>query len=150
MASIHFNMVFGAISLPETSALIIGRLFGKRNFSYFISPKKTIEGLFGQTLGLIPFLLAVKLYCAFFYKDVTFNYFYVFLQGVALMVVQVPGDLMESVLKRALVVKNSDQSGNWGSGIGGVLDKYDSFGVGFITMSLMIQIFFPENLIVKV
>jgi phosphatidate cytidylyltransferase len=138
----------GAIALPETTALIIGRSFGKHNFSYFISPKKTLEGLVGQFLGVIPFMLAVFLYEYLFFSDYPkMNYWGIFLQAMALICVQIPGDLMESVLKRALVVKNSSQSNHWGSGIGGILDKFDSFGVGFITMSLIIQIFFPRNII---
>lgn len=51
------------VAVPETVALIIGRQFGRNNFSYFISPKKTIEGLIGQYLGIGVSVMINELHC---------------------------------------------------------------------------------------
>ena len=132
------------VAIPETTALVIGRMFGKHNFSYFISPKKTWEGLVGQFLGIIPSLMMTEFICYL----TGMNRFgltpgRVFIAGIFVIVVEVLGDLMESILKRAVNVKDSSTIQIVGK-LGGILDKFDSFGVAWIMFAVWIRIFNPE------
>lgn len=135
------------VTLPETTALIIGKKFGKNNFSYFISPKKTWEGFVGQYLGppaaMIVIYIMVKLF------NVTLWYEYSFMEmllgGYILTTVAILGDLMESILKRAADIKDSGKSSYIGKGLGGILDKFDSMGVAAITTAILIRWVRPQH-----
>lgn len=130
------------ITLPETSALIIGKMYGKTNFSYFMSPKKTWEGFFGQFFGVVPTILIIYLFCFIFRQEKgEYTFWTILLTGIGLIAVAIVGDLMESILKRSIEMKDSSESKVFGSGLGGVLDKYDSMGVGWIFMAIFLSIF---------
>ena len=126
--------------------MVFGKLFGKHNFSYFISPKKTLEGLFGQFFGVFVSLAVIKIMVLLFgFNDFGFTLFDIFLIGMVIIPITILGDLMESILKRALTVKDSSSTGIIGSGLGGVLDKFDSFGVGFMIFPILIKFLRPDH-----
>lgn len=135
------------VTLPETSALIVGRKFGKNNFSYFISPKKTWEGFVGQYLGIPAALVIIYLMVITFKVDLWYEYslLELTLGGVIITTFAILGDLMESILKRAAEVKDSGKSSYIGTGLGGILDKFDSMGVASIVTALIIRWVRPQH-----
>lgn len=127
-------MMFNWTIFPETSALIIGRKYGKNNFSYFISPNKTWEGFIGQ-MGFLPFGLLTLYGHAYFRPDIVPStpVWYQLVFGILATLCCIFGDLMESVFKRATVIKNSGTQ-FLGEGLGGFLDKYDSMGFTILAL----------------
>lgn len=127
--------MFNWTIFPETTALVVGKNFGKNNFSYFISPNKTWEGLFGQ-VAFIPFGLLTLYGHVWARPDLFANlpFWYHLVFGLLCTFCCIVGDLMESVFKRAAVVKHSGTR-FLGEGLGGFLDKYDS--MGFTLMALV-------------
>lgn len=102
----------------DIGAYLVGMRFGKHALIPHISPKKTIEGLFG---GLLASVLA-----AFFlgpYLPLEFHKAHLLAQGLLIGVVGQIGDLSESMMKRFCDAKDS---GSRLPGIGGVLDAVDS------------------------
>jgi phosphatidate cytidylyltransferase len=140
-----FGITVGYVTVPESMALIAGRKFGKHNFSYFISPKKTWEGFVGQYLGVIAGHIVVKITALVFQIDFrAFDLFNLTIIGLSIITVSILGDLIESIMKRAVDTK--DSSGLF-YGLGGSLDKFDSLGVTWILMPLLVKllIHIPEG-----
>lgn len=139
------GVLIGLVAIPETAALVVGRKLGKHNFSYFISPKKTWEGLVGQFIGIFPTMALIE-----FMSKITglpragLTPGKIFISGIFVIVIEILGDLMESVLKRAVNVKDSSTIQIVGK-LGGILDKFDSFGVSWIMFSIWIRFFNPEH-----
>jgi len=100
----------------DTGAYLAGRSFGKRKLFERISPKKTWEGFVGGVLLAVVVALNLEKY---FGALLTW-------QWVALAVIigvfGTLGDLVESMLKRSLHVKDS---GSILPGHGGLLDRFD-------------------------
>ena len=101
----------------DTGAYCTGMLFGRHRLFERISPKKSWEGSIGG--GIISILVSLVMAHSFPFLSV--------LQwiGFALVVVVFGtwGDLVESLLKRQLGIKDS---GNILPGHGGMLDRFDS------------------------
>jgi len=101
----------------DTFAYLTGIYFGKNRLFERISPKKSWEGFFG---GLICTVL-ISLLIA---KWLTILPYYHWMAVAAIVVVfGVYGDLVESLLKRNLKIKDS---GHFLPGHGGILDRFDS------------------------
>ncbi|MEX2380300.1 MAG: phosphatidate cytidylyltransferase [Vicingaceae bacterium] len=100
----------------DTGAYLIGRTFGKHKLFPRISPKKTWEGsIGGAAMGLL----------MGFINSLIFTEFPLVLwMGLAAIVVVFGswGDLVESLFKRSLNIKDS---GKLLPGHGGVLDRFD-------------------------
>ncbi len=113
---------FIAAFMSDTSAYFIGRYFGKHKLAPIISPKKTVEGLFGGFAGAI---LSMLLYCLILQLacGLQVNYFYALIYGVAGSAAGVFGDLCFSAIKRQVGIKDY---GKLIPGHGGVLDRFDS------------------------
>ncbi|GHT06900.1 phosphatidate cytidylyltransferase [Bacteroidia bacterium] len=109
--------LFVFIWLNDTGAYIIGILFGKHHLIERISPKKSWEGFWG---GLF-FAGLSSLAFAYYVPAI---HWYIWL-ALALLVALfgVWGDLVESLIKRNLGIKDS---GNALPGHGGFLDRFDS------------------------
>ncbi len=101
----------------DTGAYYTGRAFGKHKLAPVISPKKTIEGGVG---GIIASLLGSGL--AKFTFLPLLSYSDCVALGIILAVIAQCGDLCESMLKRAVNIKDS---GNILPGHGGILDRLD-------------------------
>ncbi|MBI2831044.1 MAG: phosphatidate cytidylyltransferase [Chloroflexi bacterium] len=102
----------------DTSAFFIGRKWGKRRLAPSISPKKTCEGAVAGVVGAI-----VASFILWRLLPLSINPAQVTLLGFLISVFGQLGDLVESLFKRNMGVKDS---GNTIPGHGGVLDRMDS------------------------
>jgi len=115
-----WHIILGTIFLiwaADSGAYFFGKAFGKTKLFERISPGKTWEGWLGGTL----LCLGVSYVLSLFLHDLDLPHWI----GVALIVAVfgVLGDLVESMLKRSLQVKDS---GSLLPGHGGILDRFDS------------------------
>ncbi len=112
--------MFVMIWLNDTGAFCVGSLFGRHRLFERISPKKSWEGFFGGLLFTIGAAFVYK-YCfgAAFHQSIGWLVGMGLLVGVAGTL----GDLIESMMKRAIHVKDS---GHLLPGHGGILDRIDS------------------------
>ncbi|MFN0015360.1 MAG: phosphatidate cytidylyltransferase [Saprospiraceae bacterium] len=113
--------VFGLLLLTwtnDTLAYVVGSRIGKRPFFSRISPKKTWEG----TLGGMVFTVLIALLLAQWVSDYSTGEWLLLAGCVA--VFGTMGDLVESMLKRSIQIKDS---GSLLPGHGGLLDRFDSF-----------------------
>ena len=101
----------------DTGAYLFGVSIGKHKIFPRISPKKSWEGFVG---GLI-FTAIVAWAISRYYHNITFAHWLVI--GMITAIFGVFGDLVESMYKRSLDVKDS---GKFLPGHGGVLDRFDS------------------------
>jgi phosphatidate cytidylyltransferase len=106
----------------DTGAYFIGRARGKHKLAPTISPAKTWEGAIG---GLICAILAAIVIATVLnlISPFTFRYWQIILLGFLVSLFAQLGDLVESLLKRNMGVK---ESGNLLPGHGGILDRFDS------------------------
>lgn len=104
----------------DISAYMVGRQIGKTKLLPRISPGKTIEGSAGGVLGCA--LIAVGLYYLMPVEGWEIMDWVVI--AVLTSTFATIGDLVESMLKRNLGIKDS---GNLLPGHGGMLDRFDAF-----------------------
>jgi phosphatidate cytidylyltransferase len=109
--------IFILIWLTDTGAYVFGVTLGKHRLFERISPKKSWEGFFG---GLLVAL--VGSYFMPIYFDV-FSFKQWAIIASIIVFFGTMGDLVESMLKRSLSIKDS---GNVLPGHGGILDRFDS------------------------
>ena len=103
-------------------AYFTGRYLGKHKFSK-ISPKKTIEGCIGGTLGA---LIVVLVYTYFINKYLGINYYSYLSIGIITIILSVIsqiGDFAASTIKRYVDIKDYSELI---PGHGGMLDRIDS------------------------
>lgn len=105
----------------DISAYVIGKHFGKHKFSK-VSPKKSIEGCIGGTIGAIILMLAYT-YFANTYWGMNYSYLFIGGIGVILSLVGQIGDFAASSIKRFVDIKDYS---NLIPGHGGMLDRIDS------------------------
>ena len=124
--------LFVLIWLNDTGAYCVGSLMGKHRLFERISPKKSWEGFGG---GLLFALLASQVF-AYLLPS------YSALQWIGLAIVVVVfgtwGDLIESLLKRQLGIKDS---GHVLPGHGGMLDRFDSVLLAIPAAYIYIELF---------
>lgn len=105
----------------DTGAYLFGRKLGKTKLFERHSPKKSWEGFFGGVLTsvLVAYVISI------FFTEISATV----LMGMAVLVVSFGtlGDLVESMLKRSLNVKDS---GSLLPGHGGLLDRFDGLLIG--------------------
>jgi phosphatidate cytidylyltransferase len=130
----HYEIIMGSLFIlwaNDTGAYFAGKHFGKRKLFARISPKKTWEGSLGGLLSSV----SISQIMAYYFD--TLNP----MQWVAISVIIVVsgtyGDLVESLFKRSMAIKDSGTSI---PGHGGFLDRFDSlliaspFIVAFVRM----------------
>lgn len=109
--------MFLLIWTNDTFAYLSGRLFGKTKLFERISPKKTWEGTVG---GIVfTFLVAYFISVGTSVNDTTFW----LISAAIIAPTAIFGDLLESLFKRSLGIKDS---GNILPGHGGILDRFDA------------------------
>ena len=115
----------------DTGAYVAGTLWGHRKLAPLISPNKTWEGSAGGAGSV-----AV---CAFVISRLIpeLSVFHWLMVGLIVIVMGTLGDLVKSVMKRSLRVKDS---GTILPGHGGILDRFDSLigSIPFVYMLLSI------------
>jgi phosphatidate cytidylyltransferase len=106
----------------DTGAYFIGRARGKHKLAPTISPAKTWEGAIGGLISAIIAAIVIALVLNLI-SPFIFKYWQIALLGFLVGLFAQLGDLVESLLKRNMVVK---ESGNLLPGHGGILDRFDS------------------------
>lgn len=115
------NRVFGLLWLVwtnDTLAYLIGSKVGRTKLFQRISPNKTWEG----TLGGVVCTIGMAWLLSQYFDDYTTPQWLTL--GAVVGVFGTLGDLVESMLKRSIGVKDS---GNLLPGHGGLLDRFDAF-----------------------
>jgi len=109
----------------DTFAYLVGRKVGKTPLFKRVSPNKTWEGIIG---GAIASLILAFLLSQYFTEFALWKWMIV---GLLAIFFGTQGDLIESLLKRTVNIKDS---GTVLPGHGGLLDRFDAllFGIPFI------------------
>jgi len=116
----------------DTGAYLAGSAFGRHMLMERISPKKSWEGFFG---GMLLTLAVARLMSPWLGAADTRGWMII---ALIITVSGTLGDLIESMLKRSLGVKDS---GSIMPGHGGFLDRFDSVVVAFPMVYLYIALF---------
>lgn len=110
--------LFGLLWLGDTTAMFVGKAFGKHKLAPTVSPNKTVEGFVGGIVGAI--IVAIILG---FWRLNMIPMWQLVLIAILCSVFGQLGDLVESMWKRSLNLKDSSSII---PGHGGVLDRFDS------------------------
>lgn len=116
--------LFVIIWASDTFAYLAGSLFGKHKLSPSISPNKSWEGVVGGLIGAL--LTALVFYLTVSEPtacEISASLIRWLIFAVVIVVFGTLGDLLESLLKRTVGVKDS---GHIMPGHGGLLDRLDS------------------------
>lgn len=125
--------------IADMGAYVVGKKWGRRKLAPYISPNKTIEGFWG---GLFASIFLSGLFFFFLAESPSLYprpvaYWESLLLGAFIGVLGQLGDLVESLMKRNMGVKDSGQI----PGLGGVLDILDSiiFAAPTLTLYLFLR-----------
>lgn len=102
-------------------AYFIGKHFGKHKFSK-VSPKKSIEGCIGGTIGGVAIML-IYTYVSNTFWGMEYSYLAIGIIGIILSIIGQIGDFAASSIKRYVDIKDYS---NLIPGHGGMLDRIDS------------------------
>jgi len=114
--------IFFFIWINDTGAFVVGSMIGKHRLFERISPKKSWEGFFGGWIFNIIAALIFHNYCSSFF-DLRGSLTTWIVLATVVTLFATWGDLIESLIKRNLKIKDS---GNLIPGHGGILDRIDS------------------------
>jgi phosphatidate cytidylyltransferase len=120
--SLNIWLIFISAWATDSFAYFAGRALGKHKLCPKISPKKTVEGAIGGTLGCIICICLYAFLCGK-YNNLDINYVSAVIFAVLTAVFSQLGDLAASCIKREYGVKDY---GNLIPGHGGILDRFDS------------------------
>ncbi|MBD3258751.1 hypothetical protein GF377_09985 [candidate division GN15 bacterium] len=110
--------LFALLWVGDTAAMWGGKAFGKHKLAPTVSPNKTVEGFISGIVGAL--VIGVVMY---FWKLDTLPWYQVLVIAFGASVFGQLGDLVESMWKRSLDIKDSSAII---PGHGGVLDRFDS------------------------
>ena len=110
--------LLGILWVGDTAAMGIGKWLGRRKLAPGVSPRKTVEGLIGGLIGAAA--VGVLMYV---WKFGSLSFVEVMVLAVGCSLFGQLGDLVESMWKRSLGIKDSSTII---PGHGGVLDRFDS------------------------
>ncbi len=116
----------------DSGAYLFGVRFGKHRLFERISPKKSWEGLFGGVATAI----ATAWVLTFVFPQYSFNLLAV--MAVIVVIAGTLGDLVESMIKRSIGLKDS---GRFLPGHGGLLDRFDSILLAAPVIYFVFQFF---------
>ncbi|WP_084518010.1 phosphatidate cytidylyltransferase [Microtetraspora niveoalba] len=132
----HRVIIFIAVTVAsDIGGYFAGILFGKHKMSPVISPKKTWEGFAGSALACV---VAGALLVHFLLDGA---YWQGAIVGAVAVVCATLGDLIESVIKRDLGIKDM---GTLLPGHGGVMDRLDSLLFTLVPVWVLLQVFIPS------
>lgn len=104
------------VKAGDAGAYFVGKKYGRVKLIEHISPNKSVEGAVGGFATTVILSLVSKI----FLPEISFGH--LFFLGIIISVVSQLGDLIESLIKRDVGIKDSGQV----PGLGGILDVLDS------------------------
>jgi phosphatidate cytidylyltransferase len=131
----NFEIVLGCLFIlwaSDTGAYIAGTLFGKRKLFERISPKKSWEGFLGGAVLAAGFAF---LFATYFVILAPWQWYVI---AAIIIIGGTYGDLIESLLKRSIEIKDSGESL---PGHGGFLDRFDGLLISAPFIVAFIEIF---------
>jgi phosphatidate cytidylyltransferase len=116
----------------DSGAYLFGVRFGRHRLFERISPKKSWEGLLG---GVITAIATAWILNAIFPQ---YNIVLLIVMAIVVVISGTLGDLVESMIKRSIGVKDS---GRFMPGHGGLLDRFDSILLASPVIYFVFQFF---------
>ncbi|AKG53034.1 phosphatidate cytidylyltransferase [Dehalogenimonas sp. WBC-2] len=123
----------GVTAASDSFAYLIGRVTGKHKMAPSISPGKSWEGAAAGAIFAVITALVLKPLL-----DLPTSYFALGLLGLAASAIGQAGDLIESLFKRNMAVKDS---GNSIPGHGGYMDRMDSIIFAVVAVYYYVIVF---------
>lgn len=136
-----YQIIFGCLFIlwaSDSGAYFAGTLFGKRKLFERISPKKSWEGFAGGAILAMIFAYALPYFFSSIGHEPTIRSWQWMVIGVIIIVGGTFGDLVESLLKRSIEIKDS---GNSLPGHGGFLDRFDGLLISAPFIVAFLEIF---------
>lgn len=124
--------LFVLVWAGDSGAYIFGVRFGRHKLFERISPKKSWEGLFGGVLTAIATAWILN------YVFPQYNIVLLIVMAIVVVISGTLGDLVESMLKRSIGIKDS---GRFMPGHGGLLDRFDSILLASPVIYFVFQFF---------
>ena len=131
----NFEIILGCLLIlwaSDTGAYFAGTFFGKHKLFERISPKKSWEGFWGGAALAMVFTYLLTLY---FHSLSILDWLIV---GIIIIIGGTFGDLVESLLKRSIEIKDSGDSL---PGHGGFLDRFDGLLISAPFIVAYLEIF---------
>ena len=131
----HFEIILGCLLIlwaSDTGAYFAGTFFGKRKLFERISPKKSWEGFIGGAILALVFVYGLSRFFDYL------NPVQWLIVGIIIIVGGTFGDLVESLLKRSIEIKDS---GDALPGHGGFLDRFDGLLISAPFIVAYLEIF---------
>lgn len=131
----NYEIILGSLLIlwaSDTGAYFAGTRFGKRKLFERISPKKSWEGFLGGALLAMIFAFG----CSLYLHSLAVEQWIIV--GVLIIVGGTFGDLIESLLKRSIEIKDS---GDALPGHGGFLDRFDGLLISAPFITAYLEIF---------
>lgn len=131
----NYEIVLGSLLLlwaSDIGGYFAGTKFGKRKLFERVSPKKSWEGAIGGAIfaALVAFVLGY-----FFTSYEPWQWYCI---GAIIVIAGIYGDLVESLFKRSIAIKDS---GNMIPGHGGFLDRFDGLLLSMPFIATFIKLF---------
>ena len=131
----NYEIIWGCLFIlwaSDTGAYFAGTYLGKRKLFERISPKKSWEGFIGGAILALVFAYGLA---QFFHSLTVYQWMII---GVIIIVGGTFGDLVESLLKRSIEIKDSGSSL---PGHGGFLDRFDGLLISAPFIVAYLEIF---------
>jgi len=131
----NYEIILGSLLIlwaSDTGAYFAGTRFGRRKLFERISPKKSWEGFVGGAVLALIFVTGLSYYL----HSLTVQQW--FIVGMIIIVGGTFGDLIESLLKRSIEIKDSGDSL---PGHGGFLDRFDGLLISAPFIAAYLEIF---------
>ncbi len=139
--SYNYQILFGSLFIlwaSDTGAYFAGTRFGRRKLFERISPKKSWEGFFGGALLALAFAVALPFFFEAVNGDTSLTLANWVIIGIIIVVGGTFGDLVESLLKRSIEIKDS---GDTLPGHGGFLDRFDGLLISAPFIVVYLELF---------
>lgn len=131
----NYEIILGSLLIlwaSDTGAYFAGTRFGKRKLFERISPKKSWEGFIGGAVLAMIFVFGLS----YFLHSLSVQQWIIV--GILIIVGGTFGDLIESLLKRSIEIKDSGDSL---PGHGGFLDRFDGLLISAPFIAAYLEIF---------